>query len=72
MSTRRTGWSIVVENRAGAEHGNIGLEVVAKAAPDRYPIGMNRARRFIALQAEEIGADDIRSDVVRNIRKRVD
>jgi tripartite-type tricarboxylate transporter receptor subunit TctC len=37
-----TGWSIVVENRAGAG-GNIGLDAVAKAAPDGYTIGMGQA-----------------------------
>lgn len=37
-----TRWTIVVENRAGAG-GNIGLDVVAKAAPDGYTIGMGQA-----------------------------
>src|SRR5882724_10797202 len=37
-----TGWSIVIENRAGAG-GNIGLEAVAKAQPDGYTIGMGQA-----------------------------
>jgi tripartite-type tricarboxylate transporter receptor subunit TctC len=37
-----TGWTIVVENRAGAG-GNIGLDAVAKAAPDGYIIGMGQA-----------------------------
>jgi tripartite-type tricarboxylate transporter receptor subunit TctC len=40
--TRATGWSIVIENRAGAG-GNIGLETVAKATPDGYTIGMGQA-----------------------------
>ncbi len=37
-----TGWSIVIENRAGAG-GNIGLEAVAKAQPDGLTIGMGQA-----------------------------
>jgi tripartite-type tricarboxylate transporter receptor subunit TctC len=36
------GWTIVVENRAGAG-GNIGLDAVAKALPDGYTIGMGQA-----------------------------
>jgi tripartite-type tricarboxylate transporter receptor subunit TctC len=36
------GWTIVVENRAGAG-GNIGLDAVAKASPDGYTIGMGQA-----------------------------
>jgi tripartite-type tricarboxylate transporter receptor subunit TctC len=40
--THATGWSIVIENRAGAG-GNIGLEAVAKAPPDGYTIGMGQA-----------------------------
>ena len=37
-----TGWTLVIENRAGAG-GNIGLDAVAKAAPDGYTIGMGQA-----------------------------
>jgi tripartite-type tricarboxylate transporter receptor subunit TctC len=37
-----SGWTIVVENRAGAR-GNIGLNAVAKAAPDGYTIGIGQA-----------------------------
>jgi tripartite-type tricarboxylate transporter receptor subunit TctC len=36
------GWTIVVENRAGAG-GNIGLDAVAKAPPDGHTIGMGQA-----------------------------
>ena len=36
------GWNIVIENRPGAG-GNIGLDVVAKAAPDGTTIGMGQA-----------------------------
>lgn len=38
----QTGWNIVAENRPGAG-GNIGLDVVAKATPDGYTIGMGQA-----------------------------
>nr|WP_280842926.1 tripartite tricarboxylate transporter substrate binding protein [Pararoseomonas baculiformis] len=37
-----TGWTVVMENRPGAG-GNIGLDVVAKANPDGYTIGMGQA-----------------------------
>ncbi len=37
-----TGWTMVIENRAGAG-GNIGLDTVAKATPDGYTIGMGQA-----------------------------
>lgn len=36
-----TGWTIVAENRPGAG-GNVGLDVVAKATPDGYTIGMGQ------------------------------
>jgi tripartite-type tricarboxylate transporter receptor subunit TctC len=37
-----TGWNIVIDNRPGAG-GNIGLDAVAKAAPDGTTIGMGQA-----------------------------
>jgi tripartite-type tricarboxylate transporter receptor subunit TctC len=36
------GWNIVIENRPGAG-GNIGLDAVAKAAPDGFTLGMGQA-----------------------------
>jgi tripartite-type tricarboxylate transporter receptor subunit TctC len=39
--TNATGWSMAIENRAGAG-GNIGLETVARAPPDGYTIGMGQ------------------------------
>lgn len=36
------GWNIAIDNRPGAG-GNIGLDAVAKAAPDGYTIGMGQA-----------------------------
>jgi tripartite-type tricarboxylate transporter receptor subunit TctC len=39
--TNSTGWSIIVDNKPGGG-GNIGLDVVAKAPPDGYTIGMGQ------------------------------
>ncbi|WP_373847813.1 Bug family tripartite tricarboxylate transporter substrate binding protein, partial [Delftia acidovorans] len=36
------GWTMVIDNKPGAG-GNIGLDAVAKAAPDGYTIGMGQA-----------------------------
>lgn len=40
LSTQ-TGWTLVIDNRPGAG-GNLGLDAVAKAAPDGYTIGLGQ------------------------------
>jgi tripartite-type tricarboxylate transporter receptor subunit TctC len=37
-----TGWSLVIENKPGAG-GNLGIDAVAKAAPDGYTIGLGQS-----------------------------
>ena len=37
-----TGWSIVIDNKPGAG-GNLGIDAVAKAAPDGYTIGLGQS-----------------------------
>jgi len=39
--TTQAGWTIVIDNKPGAG-GNIGLDAVAKAAPDGYTIGLGQ------------------------------
>jgi len=39
--TTRAGWTVVVENRPGAA-GNIGMDLVAKAKPDGYMLGLGQ------------------------------
>jgi tripartite-type tricarboxylate transporter receptor subunit TctC len=39
--TTQTGWTIVIDNKPGAG-GNLGLDAVAKAAPDGYTIGLGQ------------------------------
>lgn len=39
--TAATGWSVVVENRPGAG-GNIGMDLVAKAKPDGFMLGLGQ------------------------------
>jgi tripartite-type tricarboxylate transporter receptor subunit TctC len=39
--TANTGWSVVIDNRPGAG-GNLGIEAVAKSAPDGYTIGLGQ------------------------------
>jgi tripartite-type tricarboxylate transporter receptor subunit TctC len=40
--TANTGWSIVIDNKPGAG-GNLGIDAVAKAAPDGYTIGLGQS-----------------------------
>src|SRR5215510_141842 len=40
--TERLGWTIVIENQAGAS-GRLGVQNIARALPDGYTFGMPRA-----------------------------
>jgi tripartite-type tricarboxylate transporter receptor subunit TctC len=44
--TAKTGQTVVIENRAGAS-GNIGMEAVAKSAPDGYTLGFANTGQIV-------------------------